>query len=190
MRLLTMLILPVVVGGSASAQTTAATTATATAQDPRTAELGHFPPVIVLEVRPALRLTSETFSIYAPFDRPPREGGTRFLAARRLTTGPGGDKIEWARISDCPGASEALEALERLQAPIVDVPTLGAEERVFPPPDGVTFALWSRWPKWPGAIGYELSLTSNLGTPLADWAQSFKTTMASCWTAEAPTAWK
>ena len=183
MRFLTMLILPVVWSGVASAQT-------AMAPDPRTVELGHFPPVIVLTVRPALRLTAETLSIYAPFDRAPAEGGARFLAARRLTIGPDGEKVEWAPISDCPGAAQALLALEHLQAPIIDVPTLGDEERLSPPLDGITYRLWSRWPKWPGAIGYEMSVESNVGTPLADWAGAFQTTMAPCWTAEAPTAWK
>lgn len=185
MRTLMMLIPLIVWSGVAQAQVEGGQR-----PDPRTVELGHFPPVIVLEVRPALRPATETFSIYAPFDRPPNEGGTRYLAVRRLTTGPDGDTIEWARASGCPGAVQALEALEHLPAPIIDVPTLGNEERFSPPLDGVTYRLWSRWPKWPGAIGYEVSLESNVGTPLAEWAQGFRATMEPCWTAHAPTAWK
>ena len=170
--------------------------AVALVQDPaqasavRDVKLGHFPPIAVVEINPSLRLESEAFSLYAPFTGPPQQGGTRYLVWRRLSRHrlqP--DRIDWATVAECPGADAVLIELESLPLPQVDVPLLGREDRQGPPLDGVGYSLWFQYGKWPDGFAYSATVASNVGTPLARWADRFRQTMEPCWTGEAPPAW-
>lgn len=156
----------------------------------RDVTLGHFPPWAVLEINPSLRLESEAFSLYAPFTASPQQGGVRYLAWRRLSRHAlHGERVEWARVADCPGAEARLLELEALPLPQVDVPLLGREDRQGPPLDGVGYSLWFQYGKWPDGFAYAATVTSNVGTPLAIWADQFRRTMEPCWTSEEPPAW-
>lgn len=158
--------------------------------NPREELLGHFRPWAVLEVNPSLRLNSEVYSLYAPFSASPQDGGHRYVVWRRLSRHrmqP--DKIEWAKVSDCPGAEASIIELENLPLPQVDVPMIGREDDQGPPLDGVGYDLWFQYGKWPDGFAYSASVSANVETPLADWAERFIHTMRACWSAEQPPAW-
>jgi len=72
--------------------------------------------------------------------------------------------------------------------PLIDVPTVGRDDRQRPPLDGVTYSLWSHSPTWPDAFGYSVQVSSNRGTPLAEWSQRLRNTLHDCWTDQMPAA--
>lgn len=148
-------------------------------------KLGQFAPVVVLDVRRHPLSASETFSIYAYFEL---GGGRRHLAARRAIDVRGSQAVSWAVIGACPGAQEVILELENLPPPAIDIPGFGRDDEQGPGMDGGVFKLWSRGPTWPDAFGYEVSFSSNFGSPLAEWVNRFKVTLDDCWQSDPPKA--
>ncbi|WP_313412900.1 hypothetical protein [Brevundimonas sp.] len=152
-------------------------------EDARDVKFDQLAPVVVIEVSRHPLSALETFSIYPYFAQ---AGGRRHLAARRAINMRGGQRVSWAVISECPGAQEVVLELERLPAPAIDIPGFGRDDEQGPGTDGGSFKLWSRGPTWPTAYGYEVAFESNFGSPLADWANRFKATLADCWQPDPP----
>lgn len=158
-------------------------------RDYREERLGQFVPMVVLEISPSLRLTGEVFSIYAPFTGP-RDRHERVLAVRRAISGRDAPLTEeWVVASECPGAEAVLLELESLPPPMVDLPTIGRDDQQGPTLDGIGYRLFARYPTWRDGFAYEMEYATNIGTPLAAWANRLRSTLEPCWTTSRPSAW-
>lgn len=97
--------------------------------------------------------------------------------ARRTEAEP-----HWATTQDCPALMSIVADLEALPLPKIDVWGIGEDLRNGPSTDGVSYALTVQWPQWPNSLGYQLSISSNLGSPLATWAgRLYDNELAACW---------
>lgn len=167
---------------------------TAQAQDagppsPRDAPLGGATPFATLGVTGAFGASDEQFGLYLFWTADRDQGGEKGFAVRRFSRSPTTrDMIEWATSFDCPGLESTIVDLEALPMPLIDVPTVGRDNRKGPPTDGVAYSLWSRYPTWPDAFSYSVQLSSNMGTPLAVWSERFRKTLDNCWTDRMPPA--
>lgn len=171
-----------------------ATSSTAMGQDrptpsPREATLGWSTPFATLGVHGGFGQPDEELSVYVYWTKARDDGGEKGFAVRRASSSDSsGSKVDWATSSACPGLEQVIVDLEAVPMPMIDVPTVGRQPRQGPPLDGVTFSLWSRYPTWPDAFSYSVELSSNLGTPLADWAGRLRQTLVACWTDTMPSA--
>lgn len=111
----------------------------------------------------------------------PRETG---FAARRLT----GQAETWTTTERCPALSAALEGLEDLPIPRLDVPGLGRTPRgTAIALDGDSYFLWADGARWGGgAHAATLEVRAVNGSPLADWIDQTLTTAGGCWSAARP----
>lgn len=140
-------------------------------------------PFAVLEVWRPSRMRTETLGLYT--------GPLRQMTIRRIT--PAGNRtntISWVSAASCPGAASILHELEDLPVPMIDVPHYGrsidnSEDVVL---DGARFKLWAQRPVWTRSTAYGVEVESNLGTPLAQWAERLKQVLEPCWTDREPTA--
>jgi len=156
---------------------------------PRDAPLGAATPFATLGVIGAFGVSDEQFGLYLFWTADREQGGEKGFAVRRFSRSPTtGGMIEWATSFDCPGLEMTIIDLEALPMPLVDVPTVGRDNRKGPPTDGVVYSFWSRYPTWPDAFSYSVQVSSNMGTPLAVWSERFRKTLDGCWTDQMPSA--
>jgi hypothetical protein len=130
--------------------------------------------------KPALRLQSVKVEIGTIVGRRGPEG-IHFWLKRTLTDR---DRVEtgWTTTLACPAARPALARMEEVSAS-PDVPGLGNEELEITL-DGVSYTL-----ETPGRIGRgygRFAISSNVGTPLAGWADATLATLEPCWSASQP----
>jgi hypothetical protein len=167
---------------------------TARAQDvaspePKAIALGWATPFATLGVHGAFGTPNEVFGLYVYWTKLRDEGGEKGFAVRRDSRSETSEsEIEWATSFGCPGLEDVLIDLESIQMPKVDVPTVGRDDGQGPVADGVTYTLWSRWPTWPDGFGYSVELSSNVGTPLAEWSTRFRQILDDCWSDMMPEA--
>lgn len=151
------------------------------------ARLGSNEPFVRLTVDGAWGDPADGFAFFSYWDRPhgdpQRRRGLAIRKASRTESDP-----TWANSLDCPQVEALVVALEEVEPPRVDVMGLGREFPMRMTADGATFALWARWPTWDGLVGYELRMSGNYGSPLADWAQRLYRDLDGCWAADAPDA--
>lgn len=156
---------------------------------PQSAMLGHFTPFATVEVQGAFGTPDEVLGLYVFWTKLRDEGGQKGFAVRRVSLSATSERrIEWATSFACRGLEDVIVDLETLPMPTIDVPTAGAEYTPAPVADGVTYSLWSRSPTWSGASSYSIEVSSNVGTPLADWSQRLRSTLAPCWSDQIPDA--
>ncbi len=122
---------------------------------------------------PALRRSSEQVGICNDPDSTPT---ARHHLFRRTTTNP--ERITYASTRTCPAARAQLEALERLELPVPDVPGLGNDLQVITM-DGAGYRL--RANALYGQHGADIAVGSNIGTPLARWIDATLAALAPCW---------
>lgn len=168
-------------------------TSAAIAQEPlqptQSAQLGQATPFATLGVRGAFGTPNEQLGLYVFWTRSRAEGGEKVFAIRRASsTASSNSKIEWATSFNCPGLEAVIIDLELLPMPMIDVPTVGRNDHQGPPTDGVGYSLWSRYPTWPDGFSSSIQVSSNLGTPLAEWSERLRQTTATCWSDQMPEA--
>lgn len=139
-------------------------------------------PSVVVSVQGAFGAPSEVLSIYAYFDK----SRDRSFAVRRAAYEKGSTEVSWAGWSECPQIKSLLVDLENVPPPRVDLYGIGQDSNAAPVFDGVGYSLWAAFPKWQGSLGYELSMSSNIGSPLAIWTEAFRAGLQPCWKPQAP----
>lgn len=176
--------LSVLVAGQSSAQPTDRLLAA------RDVKLGQAEPFTTVRALGAWGDPAEVLSFYVYWDKPyGATGRRRGFAVRRFSRRPEPQgTVRWATSHDCPAIEPLLLGMEEIPPPRIDVPVLGRDDRVHPPTDGVSYDLWSRWPSWPTSRGYALQMSSNVGSPLANWVQTAQRELAPCWREATPSA--
>jgi hypothetical protein len=111
----------------------------------------------------------------------PRDGG---FAARRIS----GQGEQWTATARCPALAAALEALEDLPVPRVEVPGLGRTPRnAALALDGDSYFLWADGARWGGgAHAATLEVRGVNGSPLADWIEAADKAIGPCWSDARP----
>lgn len=117
-------------------------------------------------------------------------GGMRAVAIRRFDMLQ--NDVKWASSAECPGLAQAVERLERVEPPTIDVPLFGEYESDAIGPsvkDGVSYTLWVRNPAWsgPGDARY-LSASYSSSSPLEEWYDAVNTAAVKCWSSTPPAA--
>ena len=129
--------------------------------------------VITFSRSPALRRAYEEVGICNDPTSTPTE---RHYWFRRTTTNP--ERISYASTRTCPAARAQLGALEALTLPAPDVPGLGNDLQVITL-DGAGYRL--RAMGLYGQHGADITVGSNIGTPLARWIDGTLAALAPCW---------
>ena len=95
-------------------------------------------------------------------------------------------RVRWASSRDCPGLYDGLVAMEALEPPRPNVPGQGLE-RPPPTPDGMIYVLWSSSTRLgSGEAAYDLTMSTNMDTPLALWFDGLLSALKPCWKPQAP----
>lgn len=154
-------------------------------------KLGEATPFAVLSVDGAFGSPSEVLGIYvywdAPYGQANRRRGIAVAKHERNTS-----EVLWASSQSCAGLETTVAQMEDITPPLLNVPGVGDhEEMPKMVHDGVTYTLWSLWPRWQDreyTNGYHMSFSANVGNPLGTWAEDLRSTLTSCWSGEAPAA--
>lgn len=154
--------------------------------------LGGTAPFAILSANGAFGEPAEVFSLYLYWDRPYAAAGRRRgFAVAKQALGTEGEPM-WATSHECPDLERAIIKMEDISPPSLNVPGHGRHEDIpNTVKDGVTYTLWSKWPRWDGnsyTAGYEISFSANRGNPLGTWAEALRTSLSSCWTSVQPEA--
>lgn len=106
---------------------------------------------------------------------------------RREERGLRGDSlvVRWADSRTCAAMPSAIGAMRHVGT--MEVAPPGFVQSSPPPLDGTLYTLEAPGVYLGGRIA-NLRITTNVGTPLAVWAERLKTDMADCWTTKAPLA--
>lgn len=163
---------------------------------PRDIKLGEARPFAVLRATGSFGAPMEVLSFYLYWDKPYGAADRkRGFAVRRADSAgppfPPEPEITWATSWTCPALVPLLIRMESIPAPAIDVPMTGRDHgRPIFVADGTTYSLWARGPRWDGDAtnGYDIQFSSNVGTPLADWAKAVQSELADCWRTKAPPA--
>lgn len=139
-------------------------------------------PSVIVSIEGAFGDPSEVLSIYAYFDK----SDDRRFAVRRATRQKDSTVVAWAGSSECSQMKPLLVRLEGVPPPRVDLYGIGQDSAAAPVFDGVTYSLWAAFPKWQESLGYELSMSSNIGSPLAVWTEALLAGLQHCWKPQAP----
>lgn len=94
--------------------------------------------------------------------------------------------LTWADSRTCSGLVDNVAAIEDLQLPTLSVPIFGSQDIPLLTLDGVNYELRSRMSLWGYRGGYDALISSNVGTPLADWVENFRSMAEPCWTSDQP----
>lgn len=94
--------------------------------------------------------------------------------------------LTWADSRTCSGLVDSVAAMEDLELPTLSVPVFGTQDIPLMTLDGVGYELRSRMSLWGDHAGYDALISSNVGTPLADWVENFRSTAEACWTSDQP----
>lgn len=94
--------------------------------------------------------------------------------------------LTWADSRTCSGLVDSVAAMEGLELPNLSVPVFGSQDIPLLTLDGVGYELRSRMSLWGDHAGYDTLISSNVGTPLADWVENFRSTAEPCWTSDQP----
>lgn len=94
--------------------------------------------------------------------------------------------LAWADSRTCSGLVDSVVAIEDLQLPTLSVPIFGRQDIPLLTLDGIGYELRSQMSLWDDHGGYDTLISSNVGTPLADWVESFRSTVEPCWTSDQP----
>lgn len=153
----------------------------------KAAQLGWASPVASLDVQGAFGSPADTFNFYSTWtaqrDQP---DARRMLVIRRASLASQG--AVWTSSQSCPAVTKVFEDLEALEPPRIDIVGVGHDAHPSLPLDGVTYRLEVRWPQWQEGSGYTLSFSSNVNTPLANWARELYRATVECWSETAPKA--
>lgn len=108
----------------------------------------------------------------------PEAGPGEFLF--RATSRRRGEQptLRYATTRTCPASRRQLQALEELELPHPDLPSLGNDTQVLTL-DGAGYVLEGSGRY--GEDGAEIRIESNVMTPLADWVQETLEALAPCW---------
>ena len=163
------------------------------AEAARSVQLGRAEPFAVVSWRPAWGDT-EVLALYVAWDRLAADGGTSNLVVRREVW-PARDQgsteplsLAWADSRTCPGLEAAGVAMEDIRMPALNVPAFGRANPNFITADGVLYELTTRSSVWGDHTGSTTTLSSNVGTSLADWVESVRSAAAPCWGSTPPPA--
>ncbi|WP_252258197.1 hypothetical protein [Erythrobacter aurantius] len=98
-------------------------------------------------------------------------------------------KSRWTDTQNCDAASSVLTSLHGVSPPRVSIPgyevSPGGGIRIMG--DGVHYEISVR-AHYSGTEGSDLSFSSNVGTPLAEWIEGSLEVLEPCWSSEAPAA--
>lgn len=133
--------------------------------------------------RTANGVRSATVDFYALPQRGPE---TLFWGARREERRLGSTQVTWADSRSCPGLRGALERLETVPMPALNVPGLGGEPPVQLILDGGSTALWGMASSPDGGESDVVSASAQANSRFDAWIASFSTATQSCWRSEAP----
>lgn len=163
------------------------------AEAAQSVRLGRAEPFAVVSWRPAWG-EPEVLALYAAWDRLADDGGTGSLVIRREVW-PARDQgvteplsLAWADSRICPGLEEAIIGMEEIQMPTLNVPGFGRGNPNFVTFDGVHYELTARLSDWVDHMGYTTTLSSNVGTSLADWVEGIRSAATPCWASTPPPA--
>lgn len=134
------------------------------------------PGIASFSVSPQLRRTTTAVTIGIYFF----EKGTRQPRFWLRKTEPG-KPLQWTDTLRCPAAADAIEAMRAIQTH----PNPPPNDDLILTMDGVAYELDA--PADFGPRTGRLRMTSNVGTPLAKWADATLTALAPCWSEEPPT---
>ncbi|RZJ03586.1 MAG: hypothetical protein EON89_11010 [Brevundimonas sp.] len=102
------------------------------------------------------------------------------------------NEVKWAASSQCAGLDQAVEGLERVGVPAVDVPLFGEHESDglgSTVKDGVSYTLWIRSPAWDGGgETRHLSATYSSFSALEAWYGAVTAAARDCWSPTPPDA--
>ena len=94
--------------------------------------------------------------------------------------------IDWATSDACPAAERQIEALADVEMPRPAIPGIGpqATQIIL---DGAAYVVEVRSVHADGQAG-DLRVTSNVGAPIARWANALSAALEPCWRAEESSA--
>lgn len=92
--------------------------------------------------------------------------------------------VTWTDTRHCPAARAALESLATIEPPPVSVPGYGPRAPASSVQDGAAYALEAATGA-PYSDG-RVTITSNVGTPLARWIDTTLAATEACWSPMAP----
>lgn len=131
--------------------------------------------------RPALRRVSDKVEI-GTVGRDPRTKKLRYWLRHTRTEG-GSQRVRWANSANCPAVQTMLESVQELAVPKPAPP--GLSEITSITLDGIGYSL--RIPATFGGRYADMTVTSNIGTPLAYWVDDSLKRLEVCWTDQQPT---
>lgn len=76
----------------------------------------------------------------------------------------------------------AVGGRRSLEPPKIDVLGLGAQSRAIPAADGADYQLWSAWAHYQDTHTGSITMTSNIGSPMAEWVDRTLRALEPCWT--------
>lgn len=97
--------------------------------------------------------------------------------------------IRWANEGQCPTLRPSLEALESLPTHPINLHDIGRpldRDQIDILLDGATFRLFARNEPIKGRTFDTIVLTSNYGTPLAEWFEKTGAALEGCWAIQPP----
>ncbi len=104
--------------------------------------------------------------------------GEGYMLRRTLSQGPSQPNTSWALTRNCPSAVPHLTGIESLPLPKPDLSGFGQEAQTIVL-DGALYQLSA--PALYGGEGGEIHVSSNIGTPLAEWIDSILAALDPCW---------
>lgn len=124
------------------------------------------------------RITLRLFTRYDPEAKRPGFVISGVFEAQ-LTREP---SLRWASSRDCPALRDRMVALSELQAPRPYVGGLDDQPPALTT-DGAVYRLWSSASRYGdrGVDAYEMRISSNHGTPLAEWTDETLKALGPCW---------
>lgn len=130
--------------------------------------------------RPALRRIAEKVEI-GTLGRDPSTKRLRYWL-RYTRTENGAQTLHWIDSANCSAVQVMLEAVQELTAPKPSPP--GMADMISITMDGIGYSL--RIPATFGSRNANMTLTSNIGTPLASWVDDSLRRLEPCWTDRQP----
>jgi hypothetical protein len=132
--------------------------------------------------RPALRRMSESVEIGTlGMDRQTKK--LRYWL-RYTKAGHGAVTTRWADSKTCPEVTGILERMQGLSMPQPAAPGIGEEKEIEITLDGIGYSL--RAPAQFGRKVGNFTMSSNVGTPLAQWTDDSFRRLEACWTETQP----
>ena len=132
--------------------------------------------------QPALERIKETVEI-GTLGRERSTGKLRYWL-RYTRTGNGVEQVRWADSATCTAVRQVLEDMREIETPQLNPPGVVPNQRISITVDGVGYLL--RAPATFGDRTGNLTMSSNIGTPLADWVEASVKRLENCWTEVQP----